>query len=133
MAILIDSDVIIRAEKGLFDLESWIASRPNEQFKLAAITVAELWHGVERATGPHRLKRRLFLERFLSLFEFVAYTEENAYGHARLWAQLESSGRMIGAHDLILAATALQTGNAVATFNLRHFSAVKGLVVIEPV
>jgi predicted nucleic acid-binding protein len=40
---------------------------------------------------------------------------------------------MIGSHDLILAATALQSGNAVATFKKRHFAVVKGLNIIEPV
>jgi predicted nucleic acid-binding protein len=39
---------------------------------------------------------------------------------------------MIGYHDLIVAATALERGSAVATFNVRHFSVVKGLKVIEP-
>jgi predicted nucleic acid-binding protein len=39
---------------------------------------------------------------------------------------------MINAHDLILAAIAIQTGSAVATFNKRHFSAVPGLKVISP-
>ena len=133
MAILIDSDVIIRAERGLFPLDDWIASRPNDEFKFAAITVAELWQGVERATGAHQIKRRLFLQRLFALFEFVPYTEKTGFEHARLWAELDASGQMIGAHDLILAATAIQTGNAVATFDLRHFAVVKGLVVIEPV
>jgi tRNA(fMet)-specific endonuclease VapC len=132
MAILIDSDVIIQAERGFFDLEAWIALRPNEEFKLAAITVAELWHGVERATGAHQLKRRLFLQRLFALFVFVPYTEQTGFEHARIWAELEASGQMIGAHDLILAATAIQTGNSVATFNKRHFAVVKGLRVIDP-
>jgi predicted nucleic acid-binding protein len=39
---------------------------------------------------------------------------------------------MMGSHDLILAAIAIQTGSTVATFNVRHFTAVKGLKVIEP-
>jgi tRNA(fMet)-specific endonuclease VapC len=133
MAILIDADVVIRAEKGLFDLEGWIASQPNEEFKLAAITIAELWHGVERATGAHQLKRQLFLQRLFALFEFEPYTEMTGFEHARVWAELESSGQMIGPHDLILASTAIQTGSAVATFNVRHFAVVKGLVVIQPV
>jgi tRNA(fMet)-specific endonuclease VapC len=133
VGILIDADVIIRAERGLFDLDGWLDSQPNEEFSLAAITVAELWHGAERATGAHRLKRELFLRRIFTMFEFVPYTDRTAFEHARLWAALESSGQMIGPHDLILAATAVQTGNAVATFNKRHFSAVEGLNVIEPV
>lgn len=133
MAILIDADVIIQAERGLFDLDRWLVSKPNEEFKLAAITVAELWHGAERATGAHRSKRELFLRRLFGMFDVLPYTEQTGFEHARLWAELESSGQMIGAHDLILAAMALQTGNGVATFNSRHFASVKGLKVIEPV
>ena len=133
MAILIDADVIIQAERGLFDLDGWLISQLHEEFKLAAITVAELWHGAERATGAHRAKRRLFLQGIFSIFEFVPYNEQTGFEHARLWAELESGGQMIGSHDLILAATALQSGNAVATFNKRHFAVVKGLNIIEPV
>lgn len=61
MAIILDADVIIRGEKGLFDLKAWVASRPNDQFEVAAITIAELWHGVERAAGPHKAKRLHYL------------------------------------------------------------------------
>jgi len=39
---------------------------------------------------------------------------------------------MIGYHELIVAATALERGCEVATFNKRHFSRVLGLTVIEP-
>jgi tRNA(fMet)-specific endonuclease VapC len=132
MAILIDSDVIIQAERGLFDLNAWLDSLPDEEFKLAAITVAELWHGVERATGIHRTRRRRFLQQVFSVFDFVSYGEQDAFEHARLWAGLESKGRMISAHDVILAAMAIRTGSTVATFNVRHFTAVKGLKVIQP-
>jgi hypothetical protein len=44
MGIILDADVIIRGEKGTFDLKNWVASRPNDRFEVAAITVAELWH-----------------------------------------------------------------------------------------
>ena len=60
MAIILDADVIIRGEKGTFDFQGWVASQPNEHFEVAAITVAELWHGVERAAGAHRVKRQNF-------------------------------------------------------------------------
>jgi predicted nucleic acid-binding protein len=52
--------------------------------------------------------------------------------HAHIWASLVSSGKMIGYHDLIVAASAIERGSTVATFNVRHFSQVKGLKVIEP-
>ena len=132
MAILIDSDVIIQAERGIFDLDAWLLSHPDEEFKLAAITVAELWHGVERAVTPHRAKRERYLRSVLTELPIIPYTEETAYEHARIWADLEASGKMIGYYDLIVAATAFQRGSEVVTFNKRHFSQVKGLAVIEP-
>jgi tRNA(fMet)-specific endonuclease VapC len=132
MAIILDADVIIRGEKGIFELESWLASRPDEQFEVAAITVAELWHGVERATGLTRAGRLEYLRSVLALLPIIPYTEQTAYEHARIWAQLEGSGNAIGSYDLIVAATALERGSDLATFNQRHFNRVKGLKVIEP-
>lgn len=133
MAIILDSSVIIGGERGTLDLERWMASRSTERFEVAAVTVAELWHGVERATATYRPKRQRYIENTLAVVKIIPYTEQTARIHARLWAQLESNGRMIGDYDLIIAATAVEHGDAVATFNKRHFSVVKGLKVIVPV
>lgn len=132
-ATLLDADLIIRGEKGLFDLEAWLESRPDGQSQLAAITVAELWHGVERADSSHRANRELYIRDIVESLPILPYTDATAFEHARIWADLESSGKMIGYYDLIVAATAIEHGSAVATFNKRHFRAVRGLKVIEPV
>lgn len=132
MAIIIDADVVIGGEKGAFDLATWLRSYPDEQFEIAAITVAELWHGVERATGTHRVTRQSYLRAILDVIPIIPYTEQTAYEHARLWAQLESSGRMIGSYDLIVAATALERESVLASFNKRPFANVRGLKVIQP-
>lgn len=132
MAIILDADVVIRGEKGTFDLKNWVASRPNDRFEIAAITVAELWHGVERATGTHKFARQRYLSAVLKSLPIIPYTEQTAYQHARIWAGLEASGKMIGFYDLIVGATALERGDQVATFNKRHFTQIRGLNVIEP-
>jgi len=132
MAIILDADVIILGEKGTFDLRKWVASRPKDQFEIAAITVAELWHGVERAMGTHRITRERYLLAVLETVPIIPYTEQTAYEHARIWAELEVSGKMIGFYDLIVGATALERGSQVATFNKRHFAPIKGLSIIEP-
>jgi len=131
-ATLLDADVIIRGERGTFDLVAWLESRPNGQSKIAAITVAELWHGIERATGAHRARRERYVRDIVKALPIISYTEATALEHARLWAALESSGKMIGFYDLIVAATALESGSAVATFNKRHFALVPRLKVIDP-
>src|SRR6266508_3802733 len=132
MAIILDDDVLIRGEKGSFDLTSWLATHLNDQFEVAAITVAELWHGVERATAAHKAKRQQYLEAVLAPLPIIPYTEQTAREHARIWAELEAAGKMIGYYDIIVAATALERGSDVATFNRKHFDLVKGLNVIEP-
>lgn len=99
---------------------------------MAAITVAELWHGVERATGRQRANRERFLQGLISHLPIVPYTEQIARVHAQIWAKLKTTGAMIGYYDLIVAATALEHDLAVATFNQRHFRVVPGLKVISP-
>lgn len=132
MAIILDADVIIRGENGSFDFRGWLASHPDERFEIAAITIAELWHGVERATGKHRTLREQYLRAIVAALPVLPYTERTAYVHAELWAHLQSTGKMIGYYDVIVAATALEHGCDVATFNSRHFSAVPGLKVVKP-
>jgi len=129
---MLDADVVIRGERGTFDLGRWVALRPDERFEIAAITVAELWHGVERADGAHKAKRERYLRSVLAALMVIPYTELTAFEHARIWASLEASGKMIGAYDLIVAATALERNSEVATFNARHFTQVRGLKVITP-
>ena len=127
MAIILDADVVIRGEKGTFDLAKWVTSRPNDRFEIAAITVAELWHGVERATGAHKVTPHRYLDAVLGSLPIIPYTEQTAYEHARIWAELETSGKMIGFYDLIVGATALERGSDVATFNKSHFARIRGL------
>jgi predicted nucleic acid-binding protein len=47
--------------------------------------------------------------------------------HARLWAELAAKGVTGGAHDLLIAATALATGSTVATRDDRSFPRIPGL------
>jgi tRNA(fMet)-specific endonuclease VapC len=132
MAIILYADLIIWGEKGTFDLKSWVASRPSHQFEMAAIAVSELWLGVERATGTHKVARQRYLDALLESLPIISYyTEQTAYEHARLWAELEVSKKMIGFYDLIVGATALERGREVAAFKKRHFGQISGLSVIE--
>lgn len=94
--------------------------------------MAELWHGVERATAAHKARRERYLRGVLAALPVIPYTEQTAYEHARIWALLESSGKMIGYYDLVVAATARERADELATFNRKHFEAVPGLTLIQP-
>jgi tRNA(fMet)-specific endonuclease VapC len=115
VAVILDTDVVIRGERETFDLNRWLASQKDEEIQIAAITVAELWHGVERASSAYRVEREDYIRKILALVKILPYTGTTALEHARIWAELQSAGRMIGFYDLIVAATALERGSAVAT------------------
>lgn len=76
MAYLIAADVIVQAERKRLDLDAWLRGHPNDEIKLAAITVAELWHSVEHATGVRRAKRENFVQSALKVFEVAPYSEK---------------------------------------------------------
>ena len=132
MAYLIAADVIIQAERGKVDLDTWLRAHPGDEVRLAAITVAELWRSTERATAPQRTIRQRYLERLLQVFEVVPYAERAAIEHARLWAVTVATGQTVAMQDLILAATALESGATVVTMNARRFEGVPGLTVVAP-
>lgn len=132
MAIILDTNVVIQGERGAFDLADWMDQHEDEALEIAAISVAELWHGVERASAQHRALRAKYITAVLDVLSIVPYTEATALEHARIWAALEASGNMSGFYDLIVAATAVERGSTLATFNRRHFDQVRGLKVIEP-
>lgn len=52
--------------------------------------------------------------------------------HADIWAQLSAEGRVIGAHDLWIAATGLAHGLGVATRTGADFARVPGLRLLSP-
>lgn len=99
---------------------------------IAAITASELLHGVERASDRlRRARRQQHVEQILDSLFVQAFDLSQARCHARIWADLESRGSMIGAHDLQIAATALALGHEVATLNVREFQRVAGLRVVD--
>lgn len=104
---------------------------PDEEAALAAITASELLHGVHRAGAKHRARREAFVESVLAALPVLDFDLLAARAHARLWAELAKAGSDVGAHDRIVAATAISLGWRVATANVRHFERVPGLDVIE--
>lgn len=132
MGAVIDSSVFIAAERGRLDFESVLRDYGDEPIAIAAITASELLHGVHRAVDPsHRARREAFVERLLAELPLIPFDLVVARAHARLSAELASRGSPIGAHDLLIAATALAAGYDVATRDERSFPRVPGLHVLR--
>lgn len=129
MAVLIDTGVLIGLERGSGG-ETLERLAGSEDRAISVITVSELLHGVLRARGGRRAKRRAFVEHVLAGVQPIAITDQVARVHAEVWAQMAARGNVIGAHDLWIAATAIAHGFGVVTGNANDFGRVPGLRVI---
>ena len=128
MGLLIDSSVFIAAEQTNLSLAQHLRGQEQEAMALSAITAAELLHGVHRAAEPpRRVQRERFVEAILARFPVVEFGLEAARVHARVWAELVARGERIGAHDLLIAATAISLDFQVVTINARDFRQIPGL------
>lgn len=133
MGLILDTSVLIAAEKNRFDLPRLFAKHAGEGFFIAAVTASELLHGVERGHPPARkTERSTYVESVLAEIETIDFDLAVARRHASIWAKLEKAGQMIGPHDLLIAASALQYGYTLATLNGSEFMRVPGLRLIDP-
>ena len=130
MGLMVDTNVFIRFEKNnqAIDLSPWA---PSEKVYISVVTVSELLLGVHRAdTETRRQRRSLFIETVISGVGVLDITIDVARIHAELHGQLLKQGLVIGAHDLLIAATARYHDLSLLTDNVAEFSRVPGLRVV---
>ncbi len=128
MGLVIDTDVWVLAEKSasMLDLARW--AQYGGAY-MSAITASELLVGVERAnTVRRRAQRGAFVENLLSSVPVLEFSMPVVRTHARMVAAL-SKNVTAGAHDALIAATALHHGYALLTRNVADFKIFAGLKV----
>jgi len=129
---VVDSSLFIASERERFNLGGFLAAHHTDLFFIAAITASELLHGCVRATDANVQARRVrFVESILQNYAMLPFALAEAREHAKLWAELESRGQIIGERDLQIAATANAHGHAVATLNRREFERVPRIILVE--
>lgn len=111
--LILDTGVLIASERKRRDLSATVD--PDDDIVIAAITLAELRTGIELASDEHRAARTEFLVRVLETLPVEPYDLPTAEAHGRLLAHVARSGAKRGAHDLIIAATAVATRRIVLT------------------
>lgn len=132
MGVVLDTSIIVAAERSAGDFARFLESLGDEPVAIAAITASELLHGCLRARDAAvRARRGAFVDALLDTIPVLPFGLPEARRHADLWAELVKRGTMIGPHDLLVGATALAHGHALATLNRREFRRVPGLVVRE--
>lgn len=97
------------------------------QMAISSITLAELFHGVEKSTRPeHNLRQ---VEDFISRLDVLDYDYKAAAHYGDIRSTLEKLGKTIGVNDLHIAGHARSEGLTLITNNLREFERVEALRV----
>jgi tRNA(fMet)-specific endonuclease VapC len=114
--LILDTSVLIGYERGTIDR----AAMDGDELAVAGVSIAEYRVGIELADSPARAANRLrALLAITAAVEVLEYTEGTAAHHARLMAHARQVGTPRGAHDLIIAAHALQTGRTVMSLDAK--------------
>lgn len=103
----------------------WRARRDRE-LGLSTVTVFELYFG---APSGRRFDE---VTRFLARCSILPVTAEAARQAALDGAALASAGRRLDVPDLLIAGVAKSLGLSLITRNVRHFSRVDGLTLLDP-
>ncbi|MGW4070144.1 PIN domain-containing protein [Nocardia grenadensis] len=128
--LILDTGVLIAYERGTIDRTAY----DDDDLAIAAVTVAEFRVGIELAdTAERAAQRSRRLALLLADLDILEYTDATATRHAQLLAQVRRSGRPRGAHDLIIAAHAAETGRTVVSLDTKaKFGDLDGVTAITP-
>ena len=98
-----------------------------EQICISTVTYAELLYGVERSSSK-RINRPI-IDDFVQHLDVIDWDNAAAEQYGKIRADLEASGKPIGAMDMMIAAHAKSIKAVLVTNNQKHFTRIKGLKV----
>ena len=123
-ALIIDTDILVWYLKKCPAAAAFIEAIPPGERRVSVVSVLELLHGC-RNRGELRDAEE-FIEDALT--EVVPVTPSICVAAHRLMRQFVLSNKP-GALDTLIAATALEASETVATGNVKHFNFIPGLTI----
>ena len=83
MGKVIDSSVLIAAERGHLDLAAALTDHRDETFAISAVTASELLHGVHRVAPSKRAVTEAFVEGLIERLPVLPFDLRSARVQAR--------------------------------------------------
>jgi predicted nucleic acid-binding protein len=120
--MMFDSDIVIWHTRGSLEAAAWIDSSPDRAISI--VTVMEILQGARSKADMRSIHQSLndMAFRILPLSERIGATAADL-----IEAHALSHGLRL--EDALIAATAIDGGEVLATSNVRHFHAIRGLEV----
>ncbi|MCW1967891.1 MAG: type II toxin-antitoxin system VapC family toxin [Anaerolineae bacterium] len=124
--MMIDSDILIDESRNQSAaIEFLIHSNNSETLNISVISYLELQAGARNKAELQRI------EKFLSRFVMIPLDSDISHRAISLMQQYRLS-HGLALPDALIAATALEEGETLATYNLRDFSFMIGLRIVSP-
>ena len=125
--LILDTNAYVAFKRGMDSAVEVLSLA--EEIVVPAVVLGELLAGF--ACGDREAENRRELTKFLDLARVrVAVVDSTtASWYGRIYSRLRRSGRPIPANDLWIAASALQNGLPVFSYD-RHFENVEGLALV---
>jgi tRNA(fMet)-specific endonuclease VapC len=123
--LILDTSVIVhlhRLDRPIADLYE-----DDDDVVISAVTASELLMGVELVHERRRGSRERAVEALLEALPVEDFDLDAARAHARLLAHTRRTGRQRGAHDLLIAATAVSRDRTVLTRDPDGFADLPGV------
>ncbi|MDA3957485.1 type II toxin-antitoxin system VapC family toxin [Oceanispirochaeta sp.] len=125
---LLDTNICIFAIKHKSqELLHTISSKLKNGIFISSLTIAEMEFGISNSLYPDR--NRMALLKFLSIFEILDFTQNDAIPYGQIKSDLKRSGNIIGPIDMLLAGQALSNNLVMVTNNMKEFERVENLKV----
>src|SRR5579875_2828582 len=127
--LILDTTVLIAYERETIDR----SALDDDELAVASISEAGYRAGIELAdTVDRAAERARALTAITSTVDVLDYTEATAAHHGRLLAHVRRSGTARGAHDLIIAAHAAETGRTVLSHDAKaRFGDLPGVTFLD--
>jgi tRNA(fMet)-specific endonuclease VapC len=126
---VLDTDVVIDVLRSRSPVVLERFTEHDDALGVSAVTVAELRFGAARSSAPSA--NRAAVDEFLAFLEIVAFDGDAAAQAGEVRGALAAAGTPIGGYDVLIAGHTRSVGAVLVTGNVREFSRVDGLRVVD--
>jgi tRNA(fMet)-specific endonuclease VapC len=126
---ILDTNTLIYYFKGQGKVTQNLVNVSAQEISIPTIVLFELQVGIAKSTSP--AKRTQQLQELLSRVNLVLFDREAALAAAKIRAELEQQGTPIGQMDVLIAGTAIALQATLVTHNIKEFSRVSGLTIVD--
>jgi tRNA(fMet)-specific endonuclease VapC len=127
---VLDTDTCIYFLNGTYpSIAEEISVRSLEDLAITSITAAELYYGAYHST--RKTKNIEVLDELFEKIQILAFDSQSAKHFGEIKEILYREGKMLGPYDLQIASIAHSQHHTLVTHNVKEFSQLKGLLVVD--